>query len=86
MNAVLSHPDNDISPTDPEQAGGEGFDLADLGLAEAWFIRITDAGTNPYEGSSGGFDLDAAFSAVVSTRCIAYACGAYGRGVRLGDG
>ena len=59
VNAVLSHPDNDISPTDPEQAGGEGFDLADLGLTEAWFIRITDAGTNPYEGSSGGFDLDA---------------------------
>ena len=59
VSSVLSHPDNGISPSDPETAGGDGFDLADLGLSEAWFIRITDAGTNPYEGSSGGFDLDA---------------------------
>ena len=59
VSSVLSNPDNGISPTDPETAGGDGFDLADLGLTEAWFIRITDAGTNPYEGSSGGFDLDA---------------------------
>lgn len=59
VSPVLSHPDNDISPTDPEQAGGDGFDLAEFGINEAWFIRITDSGTNPYEGSSGGFDLDA---------------------------
>ena len=59
FNPVLSHPDNDISPTDPQTAGGEGYDLAELGLTEAWFIRITDAGVNGYEGVSGGFDLDA---------------------------
>ena len=65
VSAVLSHPDNGVSPTDPDVAGGDGYDLADLGLSEAWFIRITDTGTNPYEGSSGGFDLDAV--AVVHT-------------------
>lgn len=56
---VYAHPDNDIDPTDPETAGGDAFDLADLGVTAARFVRIRDSGANAYEGNSGGFDLDA---------------------------
>ncbi|RYZ41288.1 MAG: cell surface protein [Myxococcaceae bacterium] len=59
LNPVLSAPDNGISPTDPAVAGGDGFDLADVGLARARFVRLTDMGFNSYGGTSGGFDLDA---------------------------
>ncbi len=55
VQAVLSHPENCIDATDPSLAGGDGFDLSDLGLEYARFIKIEDAGINP----SGGFDLDA---------------------------
>ena len=58
-NPVLSRPENGIDPTDPESAGGDGFDLADVGLSSAQYVRITDTGTNGYAGVSGGFDLDA---------------------------
>ncbi|TVQ89259.1 MAG: hypothetical protein EA397_15830 [Deltaproteobacteria bacterium] len=54
--------DNDIDPTDPERAGGDAFDLADLGLEQIRYVRITDGGIGPdwsYEGGAGGFDLDA---------------------------
>lgn len=46
-------------PLDPAAAGGDAFDLAELGLARARFVRIRDSGANGYEGVSGGFDLDA---------------------------
>jgi hypothetical protein len=40
-------------------AGGDAFDLAELGLAVARFIRITDANTrNGVAGIAEGFDLD----------------------------
>jgi len=55
IEAVLSHPDNCIDATDPELAGGDGFDLADLGLSRARFVRIRDASLV----GAGGFDLDA---------------------------
>ncbi|MFT7518803.1 MAG: hypothetical protein ACI9MC_000935 [Kiritimatiellia bacterium] len=58
-NPVYSHPDNDIDPTDPSISGGDPFDLAELGVDVARFVRITDAEVNSYEGVSGGFDLDA---------------------------
>ena len=57
-------------PDDPESwdpggagglsgAGGNAFDLADVGLSEARFVRITDAGSmNGFPGSADGFDLD----------------------------
>ena len=50
-----------VDPTDPVQAGGDAFDLADIGLESARFIRITDSGFNAlaYGGTTGGFDLDA---------------------------
>ena len=56
---VWANSDNGIDPTDPSSAGGDAFDLADLGLDRARYIRITDSGANSYEGVSGGFDLDA---------------------------
>jgi len=54
-----------VDPTDPVQAGGDAFDLADVGLTTARFIRITDSGFNAlgYGGISGGFDLDAVVAA-----------------------
>ena len=59
VTPTFSHPDNSVSPNDPEVSGGDAFDLADLGLQSARFVRIRDTGTNPYEGVAGGFDLDA---------------------------
>lgn len=57
------HPHADWS--DPMAAGGDAFDLADLGLESARYIRIIDVGEAHYGhrlwcgNSSGGFDLDA---------------------------
>lgn len=56
---VYASSSNGIDATDPDQAGGDAFDLAELGLDEAWFVRIVDTGHNAYAGDSGGFDLDA---------------------------
>ena len=55
---VYSHPDNDISPFDVDEAGGDAFDLAEIGIDEARYIRIRDInGTGG--GEVAGFDLDA---------------------------
>ena len=56
---VWSSSTNGISATDPDVAGGDAFDLADLGVKQARFVRIRDSGANDYSGTSGGFDLDA---------------------------
>lgn len=61
---VYSNPDTDegreISPTDPLQAGGEGFDIAELGFKVIRFVRITDLGLSALGGkTTQGFDLDA---------------------------
>ncbi len=51
---------SDLDPTDPEQAGGDAFDLADVGLETARFVRIVDVGGETGFGPpSEGFDLDA---------------------------
>ncbi len=55
---VLSSPDNGIPALDPAVSGGEAFDLAQVGLARARFVRIRDAG-NAAAPPSAGFDLDA---------------------------
>jgi hypothetical protein len=59
VRPVHASPGNGLSPTDPQAAGGDGFDLATLGLPSARFLRIRDSGANSYGGTSGGFDLDA---------------------------
>lgn len=50
--------ENDIDPRDPAVAGGDAFDLADLCLTRARYVRITDRAD--LAGSLDGvFDLDA---------------------------
>lgn len=44
INPVFSAPGNGVSPFDPNVAGGDAFDLADIGIARCRFIRITDTG------------------------------------------
>jgi hypothetical protein len=62
---VYSAPTNELSPVDPAVAGGDPFDLAEVGLTTARFVRIRDLGTidcpaNPADRSTTvGFDLDA---------------------------
>ena len=68
--------------------GGDGFDLATIGLASARFLRITDPGAaiddvgnhfpTPGVGKSG-FDLDAVIAINSETTCAA-CCDADGNG------
>jgi hypothetical protein len=44
VQPTLSNSMNGIDPTNPAVAGGDGFDLADVGLSVARFVRITDTG------------------------------------------
>lgn len=59
VTPVFSHPANGISATDPALAGGDTYDLAELGLASARFVRLTDCLGDPAQAPSAGFDLDA---------------------------
>jgi hypothetical protein len=56
---VIANPENGISPFDPAAAGGDPFDLADVGLASARFVKIRDI-SNYGSADTAGFDLDAA--------------------------
>jgi hypothetical protein len=61
---VYSTPENGISPFDPATAGGNAYDLADIGVTHANFVRIVDrtAEACPEGGAApntNGFDLDA---------------------------
>jgi hypothetical protein len=55
---VYANASNGVDARLPE-AGGDRYDLAELGLTRARYVRVRDSGTNPYAGTSGGFDLDA---------------------------
>ncbi|MBT3218779.1 MAG: cell surface protein [Proteobacteria bacterium] len=59
VGLVWANSTNDIDSTDPESAGGDAFDLADIGLETAAYIKIVDSGANTYDSESSGFDLDA---------------------------
>jgi hypothetical protein len=65
IEPVLAGPQGELDPTDPEQAGGDAFDLADVGIDRATHVRLVDVTQEHYgdrtwcEGNSGGFDLDA---------------------------
>lgn len=50
---------NKISPTDVKKAGGDHFDLKQLGLKVIRFVRITDIQSFGGKDGSAGFDLDA---------------------------
>lgn len=56
---VYASSDSGVDATNPAAAGGDAFDLALLGLTRARYVRIRDTGVNSYEGTAGGFDLDA---------------------------
>jgi hypothetical protein len=45
-------------PIDPAVTGGDVFDLADVGLATAKFVKVVDVSNNG-EAPTAGFDLDA---------------------------
>lgn len=62
---VFSHPDNGIDPLDPSVSGGDPFDLADIGVESARYVRITDRADQ--QGQGGVFDLDAV--AIISPAC-----------------
>lgn len=62
-NPVLAHVDDpDVDPFDPEQAGGDAFDLAELGLSRARYVKIQDK-----PGDGAVFDLDAV--SIVHAEC-----------------
>jgi hypothetical protein len=60
---VYSAPGNGISPVDPAKAGGDAYDLSELGLTTARFVRVRDLSSAACEGqpraNNFGFDLDA---------------------------
>jgi hypothetical protein len=61
---VHSAPGNGISPFDVERAGGDPYDLADVGVKTARFVRIRDKASGACDGppprpNNSGFDLDA---------------------------
>ncbi|MFH1466306.1 MAG: cell surface protein [Pseudomonadota bacterium] len=59
VHPVYADGEDGADPTDPATAGGDAFDLADLGLEQAWFVRVRDSGHNLCAADTGGFDLDA---------------------------
>jgi hypothetical protein len=69
LHPVFANDDLGISAVDLNVSGGDGFDLAQVGLSEARFIRVKDSGKNKMYGApGGGFDLDAV--SVVNGRLI----------------
>jgi hypothetical protein len=69
LHPVFANDDLGISAVDFNVSGGDGFDLAQVGLSEARYIRVKDSGKNKMYGApGGGFDLDAV--AVIHGRLI----------------
>ena len=57
---VFATADTGVDVTDPSKAGGDAFDLADIGVARARFVRVRDMGARrPACCGMAGFDLDA---------------------------
>ena len=50
---------NEIDPTDPKVAGGDQFDLKEIGVKVVRFVRITDVQSFGGDDGAAGFDLDA---------------------------
>jgi hypothetical protein len=59
FSPTLSYDPLELTPLVPELAGGDAFDLADVGLASARFVKIRDLQTLEAAAPSAGFDLDA---------------------------
>lgn len=56
---VLASRENGVDPLDPEKAGGDAFDLAEVGLSSARYVKIRDI-SDYGGGGTAGFDLDGA--------------------------
>jgi len=65
VEVVRSSSLNSIDPLDPTVSGGDTYDLADIGVTRARFVRIVDRAD--IEGADGVFDLDAV--AIVNAEC-----------------
>ena len=65
VGVVYSSPKNGIDPLDPRVSGGDHYDLADIGVSHARFVRITDR--VDLTGVAGVFDLDAV--AIINAEC-----------------
>ncbi len=65
VRPVFSSPENGISPYDPSVSGGDVYDLRDLGVSVARFVRIRDRSralpdaARWCQAHNAGFDLDA---------------------------
>jgi len=57
-NPVLEYDAEEVSPPDPEVTGGDPFDLSEVGLEGARFVRIRDRSGEGF-APKAGFDLDA---------------------------
>src|ERR1700722_2425035 len=67
---VYSAPGNGISPVDPSTAGGDPFDLADVGLSQARFVRIRDVSGEvcPDAGGPTADGVDVGATLIVDAR------------------
>lgn len=59
VTPTLAYDAATLVPLDPTLSGGDAFDLADVGLKRARFVKIRDLETQPPGGTTSGFDLDA---------------------------
>lgn len=55
---TLEYDPFEVLPLDPQRTGGDVFDLATVGVANARYVRIRDLASSG-EGDNAGFDLDA---------------------------
>jgi len=71
----LNEDTNPVDPFDAEAAGGDAFDLADVGLSAARYVRLTAAATQPNPDTdalfprdpiSNGPDIDAVYARELS--------------------
>ena len=58
LHPTLAFGTGEMLELDPDETGGDAFDLADVGLSSARYVRIRDR-SEEGEGTSAGFDLDA---------------------------
>ena len=56
---TLAYDPDALVPLDSEKSGGDAFDLTDIGVAQARWVKIRDLKTLEPAGTSSGFDLDA---------------------------
>lgn len=59
VTPALVYDAEQLIPIDPALSGGDAFDLADVGIERARFVKIRDLETLPPGGTTSGFDLDA---------------------------